>query len=126
MGALSAPRRLGARVHAIPPDEFHHGRTRNVGARSPRRNLVFTSQDAYAASHEWLSFLTAPLEGGGSPARTVVSSPTRTRARRSATSWISSTEPSREYKRLASANGLTFESTLFSNVELGDPSAHLG
>ena len=40
----------GARVHEIPPSEFGHGRTRNLGAALARGDvLVFTSQDAFAA-----------------------------------------------------------------------------
>ena len=53
---------LGARVHSIPASEFHHGRTRNLGASLARgETLVFTSQDAYAADDSWLATLTAPL-----------------------------------------------------------------
>ena len=46
-GSAERARARGARVHAIPPSEFHHGRTRNLGAQLARgETLVFTSQDA--------------------------------------------------------------------------------
>ena len=61
-GSVDLARGSGARVHEIPPTEFHHGRTRNLGARHARGDLlVFTSQDAYAANEDWLATLTAPL-----------------------------------------------------------------
>ena len=53
---------LGASVHRIPPEEFNHGATRNLGASRARGEvLVFTSQDAVAETPEWLALLTAPL-----------------------------------------------------------------
>ena len=53
---------LGARVHEIPPDEFVHGATRNLAARLSRGDvLVFTTQDAVAADEHWLTNLVSPL-----------------------------------------------------------------
>jgi rhamnosyltransferase len=61
-GSAELARRHGARVHVIASHEFNHGGTRNVGAELARGDvLVFTSQDAYAASDDWLAKLTAPL-----------------------------------------------------------------
>jgi rhamnosyltransferase len=61
-GSPARARRLGASVHEIPPSEFGHGRTRNLGASLAAGDvLVFTSQDAYAASSSWLSRLVRPL-----------------------------------------------------------------
>jgi rhamnosyltransferase len=52
----------GARVHSIRAAEFNHGRSRNLGAHLARGNvLVFTTQDARAASRAWLATLVAPL-----------------------------------------------------------------
>jgi glycosyltransferase involved in cell wall biosynthesis len=52
----------GARVHRIPPEEFNHGATRNLGATLARGDiLVFTSQDAHAEGDDWLARLTGPL-----------------------------------------------------------------
>ena len=45
-------------VHEIPPSEFQHGRTRNLGASLARGDmLVFTSQDAYGQVTHWLAAL---------------------------------------------------------------------
>ena len=61
--ATAAPARAlpGARVHEIPPSEFGHGRTRNLGAELAQGEiLVFTSQDAFAADETWLATLALP------------------------------------------------------------------
>ncbi len=64
-GSVEAARSHGARVHEIPPAEFGHGRTRNLGAELANGEvLVFTSQDAYAADETWLARLVASLESG--------------------------------------------------------------
>ena len=56
----------GARVHEIPPSEFGHGRTRNLGAALARGDvLVFTSQDAFAADERWLATLVRSLADVG-------------------------------------------------------------
>ena len=56
----------GARVHEIPPSEFGHGRTRNLGAALARGDvLVFTSQDAFAADERWLATLVRSLGDEG-------------------------------------------------------------
>lgn len=61
-GSADLARERGARVHEIPPSEFNHGGTRNLGASLARGEVVvFTSQDAYAAEEHWLARLTAPL-----------------------------------------------------------------
>jgi rhamnosyltransferase len=65
-GSPGRARSFGAYVHTIPPHEFQHGRTRNLGARlAGGEVLVFTSQDAFAASVSWLADLTAPLAREG-------------------------------------------------------------
>ena len=81
------------RVHEIPPSEFGHGRTRNLGATSPGDVLVFTSQDAYAADETWLARLVERCARGDSTPRACTggSSHTTTPPRRSATSSTSST-----------------------------------
>ena len=56
----------GARVHEIPPSEFGHGRTRNLGAALARGDvLAFTSQDAFAADERWLATLVRSLADDG-------------------------------------------------------------
>jgi glycosyltransferase involved in cell wall biosynthesis len=39
-GSSERARRLGAQVHEIAPDEFHHGRTRNLGASLARGDVL--------------------------------------------------------------------------------------
>jgi rhamnosyltransferase len=59
---LSILARHGARVESIPPAEFGHGRTRNLGARLARGDLVvFLTQDASPADDHWLARLIAPF-----------------------------------------------------------------
>jgi rhamnosyltransferase len=61
-GSAERAERAGARVHRIPPGEFNHGATRNLGASLARGDvLVFTSQDAHAERPDWLARLVAPL-----------------------------------------------------------------
>lgn len=65
-GSIALARSFGALVHEIPPSEFSHGGTRNLGASlSSGSVLVFVSQDAFAVRDDWLALLTAPL---GDPA----------------------------------------------------------
>jgi rhamnosyltransferase len=61
-GSPQRARELGAHVHEIDAAEFNHGRTRNLAAERSRGNLlVFTTQDAYPESETWLETLVAPL-----------------------------------------------------------------
>ena len=60
---LETARRYPAVVHAIRPEEFGHGRTRNLGARLAHGDwLVYLSQDAIPASLDWLFNLTRHLQ----------------------------------------------------------------
>lgn len=60
--AERAAARPGVALHAIAPQEFGHGRTRNLGARLARAPvLVFLVQDAVPAGRDFLARLTAPL-----------------------------------------------------------------
>ncbi len=53
----------GARILEIPPGEFGHGRTRNLGAAHARGEiLVFLVQDATPLGEGFLESLVAPLE----------------------------------------------------------------
>jgi rhamnosyltransferase len=107
----------GARVHRIPPEEFNHGATRNLGVSLARGDrLVFTSQDAHAENDDWLALLTAPLEdpevagvygrqvaheGAKPPERFFMDFLYGTRAR---------------IQRAASERELSMQTTLFSNA----------
>jgi rhamnosyltransferase len=51
------------RLHQIPPEEFGHGRTRNLGARmSQAPVLVFLNADAAHTGQSWLRGLISELE----------------------------------------------------------------
>ncbi len=50
----------------IPPEEFGHGRTRNLGARLARGEfLVYLPQDATPVGPDWLGALLLPFENPG-------------------------------------------------------------
>ena len=122
-GSVARAESLGARVHSIPPGEFHHGRTRNLGARVARGDvLVFTSQDAYAVTETWLGDLTAHVRDS----ETVAGVYGRQLPHRSATpperyflDFLYGDEP--RLQRLEREDDLSFESTLFSNVNSAIP-----
>lgn len=54
----------GVALHEIPPQEFSHSRTRNLGAdlASATRYLVFNNQDAVPTNESWLEGLVRTLE----------------------------------------------------------------
>ena len=50
------------RLHAIPPEEFGHGKTRNLGARLAQGEiLVYIPQDATPVGDDWLEKLLRPF-----------------------------------------------------------------
>jgi rhamnosyltransferase len=110
-------------VHEIPPGEFHHGRTRNLGASLSRGDvLVFTSQDARAASDSWLGELTAPLEKDTSIAGVYgrqLPHDDATPPERYFLDFLYGPHP--RVQRVATEETLTFETTLFSNVNSAIP-----
>jgi GT2 family glycosyltransferase len=122
-GSVERAEALGAHVHSIPPGEFHHGRTRNLGAELAAGDiLVFTSQDAYAATDSWLADLTAPLRGhervAGAYGRQLPHHDARP-PERYFLDFLYGPEP-REQK-LEEGEDLSFEVTLFSNVNSAIP-----
>jgi rhamnosyltransferase len=121
-GSPERARERGARVHAIPPAEFGHGRTRNLAAQLARGDiLVFTTQDAYAASDEWLAALVAPLsevDVAGVYGRQLPRESARP-PERYFLEFLYGPEP--RVQRLESPNPLTFATTLFSNVNSAIP-----
>jgi rhamnosyltransferase len=107
----------GARVHRIPPEEFNHGGTRNLGASLARGDvLVFTSQDAFAADEAWLATLTAPLADdrvGGAYGRQVA----HEGAKPPEEFFLDYLYGARDrVQRAGSEAELSMETTLFSNV----------
>jgi rhamnosyltransferase len=121
-GSAERAQNLGARVHAIPASDFHHGRTRNIGAQLARgETLVFTSQDAYGADDAWLAHLTAPLRDD-----TIAGVYGRQLPHEDATpperyflDFLYGPEP--RVQRLGPEDELSFEVTLFSNVNSAVP-----
>jgi rhamnosyltransferase len=60
--AREAAAHLPILVHAIAPEAFNHGETRNLGASLTHGDLVaFLTQDATPRACNWLSALTAPF-----------------------------------------------------------------
>jgi GT2 family glycosyltransferase len=121
-GSPERARRLGARVHGVHPDEFHHGKTRNLGVElALGETLVFTSQDAFAASEDWLALLTAPLESDEIAGVYGRQLPHRDASppERYFLDFLYGPEPRRQ--TLGSNDDLTFEATLFSNVSSAIP-----
>ncbi len=61
-GTLETARSFPVSIHTIPPEEFGHGRTRNLGASLARgKVLVFLVQDAEPADEGFLDSLLGPL-----------------------------------------------------------------
>ncbi len=122
-GSAETAQRLGARVHSIAPTEFHHGRTRNLGAElAAGETLVFTSQDAHAADEHWLANLTSPLESGEDIAGVYGRQLPHRDARPPERYFLDFLYgPDGRIQRLTGANELSFELTLFSNVNSAMP-----
>jgi rhamnosyltransferase len=122
-GSVARARSFGAQVYEIPAEEFHHGRTRNVGARVARGDtLVFTSQDAYAANDSWLARLTAPIGRDDTIAGVYgrqLPHDDATPPERYFLDFLYG--PDARVQRLAAGEELTFEATLFSNVNSAIP-----
>jgi rhamnosyltransferase len=112
----------GARVHSIAHDEFHHGATRNLGARLAHGDvIVWTTHDAYPEDDEWLARLVAPLSDpdvGGVYGRQLA--------------HLDASPPERYFldflygpesrvQRASSVEELTMETTLFSNANSAMP-----
>ncbi len=122
-GSVEIARTRGARVHEIPPEEFNHGRTRNLGAGFARGDvLAFTSQDAFAADERWLSLLVAPLRSGPNVAGVYgrqLPHEGATPPERYFLDFLYGPEP--RVQRWDGRGQPTFEATLFSNVNAAMP-----
>ena len=126
-GSASRARELGALVHEIPPEEFGHGRTRNVGVGLSSGDLVvFTSQDAVAADEHWLVRLAAAARGPDEVAGAYGRQLPHADARPPEEFFLDFMYGSKpRTQRLAPGEELSFESTLFSNVNAAVPRAVL-
>jgi rhamnosyltransferase len=121
-GSAERAQELGATVHEIPASEFVHGATRNLAARlSSGDVLVFTTQDAVPATDDWLARLVGALNGDG-----VVGAYGRQLPHENATPPEQffldfMYGPSPRTQRLGGIEELSFEQTLFSNVNSAIP-----
>jgi rhamnosyltransferase len=121
-GSPDRARELGAEVHEIPASEFVHGATRNLAAQlSHGEVLVFTTQDAVPADDQWLARLVRALEGDGVAGAYGRQLP-----------HLDATPPEQFFldfmygptprvQRLGGIDELSFEQTLFSNVNSAIP-----
>jgi rhamnosyltransferase len=121
-GSADRARELGATVHDIPASEFVHGATRNLAARlSSGDVLVFTTQDAVPANDHWLARLVGALDGDD-----VVGAYGRQLPHEDATppeqfflDFMYGASP--RIQRIGGIEELSFEQTLFSNVNSAIP-----
>jgi rhamnosyltransferase len=121
-GSPDRARELGAEVHEIPANDFVHGGTRNLAARLSRGDvLVFTTQDAVPANDQWLARLVQALRGEG-----IAGAYGRQLPHEDATppeqfflDFMYGAEP--RVQRLGGIAELSFEQTLFSNVNSAIP-----
>lgn len=62
-GSQALVRQLGIRLYKIPPSNFGHGKTRNLGAElTSGEFIVYLTHDALPANEHWLTHLIAAAE----------------------------------------------------------------
>ena len=122
-GSPDRARDTGAVVVEIPEAEFGHGSTRNLGVRTARGELlVFTSQDAVAADERWLATLATAARSGPEVAGAYGRQLPHPDARPPEQFFLDFLYgPAARVQRLAPGEALTFEATLFSNVNAAIP-----
>lgn len=122
-GSPERARERGAQVHEIPAATFVHGATRNLAARLSRGDLlVFTVQDAEPADEHWLARLVGALEDGGDVAGAYGRQLPHADARPPEQFFLDFMYgPTPRVQRLTRLEDLTFEHTLFSNVNAALP-----
>jgi rhamnosyltransferase len=126
-GSPVRARAAGALVHEIPAEEFGHGRTRNLGVALATGDLVvFTSQDAVADDDRWLARLAAAARSGPEVAGAYGRQLPHADARPPERFFLDFLYgPVARTQRLGPGEDLSFETTLFSNVNAAVPSALL-
>jgi rhamnosyltransferase len=122
-GSVEAARAAGAVVTEIDPAEFGHGRTRNLGVGIAQGELVvFTSQDAVADDETWLAHLAAAARSGPDVAGAYGRQLPHADARPPERFFLDFLYgPEARVQRVREDEELTFESTLFSNVNAAVP-----
>ena len=126
-GSAGRAREAGALVHEIAASEFGHGSTRNLGVGLSRGDLVvFTSQDAVADDERWLATLAAAARSAPDVAGAYGRQLPHPDARPPERFFLDFLYgPRARVQRLAAGEELTFEATLFSNVNAAVPRAVL-
>ena len=126
-GSADRARAAGATVHVIPATEFGHGRTRNLGVElSSGELVVFTSQDAVAADDDWLTRLAAAARRSPDVAGAYGRQLPHPGARPPEVFFLDFMYgPTERTQRLDDGDELTYETTLFSNVNAAIPRAVL-
>jgi GT2 family glycosyltransferase len=122
-GSVAVARAAGAVVTEIDQAEFGHGRTRNLGVQLARGDLlVFTSQDAVANDERWLASLSAAARSGAEVAGAYGRQLPHHDARPPERFFLDFMYgPQPRVQRLRDGEELTFETTLFSNVNAAIP-----
>ena len=117
-GSVGIARAHGALVREIPPEQFGHGKTRNLGASlASGEILVFISQDAVPTDELWLAKLIEPLrsdlEVAGVYGRQIANDSARP-PERFFLNFLYGLSPRRQ--RASQVGALSMQTTLFSNV----------
>jgi len=122
-GSVDVAGAAGAVVVEIDPADFGHGRTRNLGARRAAGDLlVFTSQDAVANDEHWLARLSAAARSGVEVAGAYGRQLPHHEARPPERFFLDFMYgPEARVQRLGDREEVTFETTLFSNVNAAIP-----
>jgi rhamnosyltransferase len=117
-GSVEIARSWGARVHEIPPHEFNHGGSRNLGASLSRGELLaFITGDAYPVDDRWLERLTRSLREEPDVAGVYGAQLPHAGARPPECYFLNflyGTSPRRQHAR--GHEELSMDTTLFSNV----------
>jgi rhamnosyltransferase len=125
--SVGRARAAGGVVHEIPPETFGHGRTRNLGVELSRGDVVvFTSQDAAAEDDLWLTLLVTAARSGEDVAGAYGRQLPHDDARPPERFFLDFLYgPTPRIQRLGPGDELTFEVTLFSNVNAAIPRTFL-
>jgi glycosyltransferase involved in cell wall biosynthesis len=122
-GSADVARSAGALVEVIPPGDFGHGRTRNLGVQLSTGDLVvFTSQDAVADDAHWLAALAAAARSSPDFAGAYGRQLPHADARPPECFFLDFLYgPEPRVQRIRDGEELSYVTTLFSNVNAAIP-----